>query len=226
VKRNLIYHLTPVGNWYQNIRYLRPHLKQFDGIRIVAVAQGPGLLPLEAFEKEIGFFDIVLKVENDPELRETITLPLLLQQLRIKAEKGSITFYGHTKGVSYARHTAVDLWTQNSYRKNLEDPAKVESTLKKFPIAGCYKRYGRFSNLKHGDWHYSGTFFWFRNDDLFLRSWKKAIFPHRYGAEAFLGCLYTKHEAACLFADRCGNPYSLEYQKSLLEKEEKLKLCA
>lgn len=201
MKFNLIYHITPMGCWRDNIKQLRRFEEIFTGKKLAVIAQGAGLENLADIGKELAFFDSLWPIQNDPELRETPSLALLLTQLQKIAPKGR-TFFAHTKGVTHQNSPAVELWTRTMYEKNLGKMGLIRAMLTNYPIVGCFKRHGHFTALPEGcGWHYSGTFFWFDNATLFARDWKGAIKPHKYGAEAFPGLLYSIDEGGCIFAD-------------------------
>lgn len=201
MKRNLLYHITPMGCWRENITQLNRYIHIFNGYKIAVVAQGDGLENLADITDELACFDSIRPVENDLELRETPSLALMLTELRKIAPKGH-TFFAHTKGVTHHGNPSVELWTRTMYERNLGDLGLVQKLFKSYPVLGCFKRYGTFDALPAGcDWHYSGTFFWFDNATLFARDWKGAIKRHKYGAEAFPGLLYSIDEGGCLFAD-------------------------
>jgi hypothetical protein len=211
--RNLIYHITPMERWRENLNLLNQYSKIFTGVKLAVVAQGAGLEHLKDIQDELGLFDHIWPLPNDPELRETPSLAHLLRALpRYASEKEGVTFFAHTKGVTRGRDAAVKKWTALSYEHNLKDAQAVDDALKTHAVAGCFKRYGNFQVLgPRCPWHFSGTFFWFRNNDLYKRDWQSALTMHRYGAEAFAGILFENHEAFALFEDNCGNPYNFAY---------------
>lgn len=222
MKRNLIYHLTPIGNWQRNLNWLAEYWDVFDGLKMIAITHPDhSVNTVEIYQRLPLQFDGAAFIKNDPELRETRTLPVLLEQLRDYADPDSITFYGHSKGTTYPpndpTYDAVQLWTECCYRKNLRDMDLVHTLLQHFPIAGSFRRLGQFANFPPASqWHYSGTFFWFRNRDLFARDWRAAIEPMKYGAEAFPSMLYRAGEAAVIFADNCQSLYNHRYLTQLI----------
>lgn len=224
--RNLLFHITPIGNWGWNLEQLVQRIDIFNGVKIFAVVEDKDK-KFESFEKIknylqgwLGLNCEVLKFKNDIKLRETVSLLSLLENLKQEAEHDSITFYGHTKGVTHVAHRAVKLWTEALYKYNLDAEylLEVERLLTWFPVVGSMKRYGRLQNFPPNtyDWHYSGTFFWFRNEELFKREWEESITPHRYGTEAYLSFMYTPIEAGVVFGDGVGDLYDLRYTSRLL----------
>jgi hypothetical protein len=62
---------------------------------------------------------------------------------------------------------------------------------------GAMKTIGK-ATVYPGDWHYSGTAFFFRNRDVFSRNWRAV--PQIYGGvEAWPGVLFTREEAGCIY---------------------------
>ena len=49
----------------------------------------------------------------------------------------------------------------------------VEKHLSTKPITGAFKKLGPgwSAEMAKSDWHYSGSWFWFRNSELFARDW-------------------------------------------------------
>lgn len=227
--RNLLYHITPIGNWEWNLEQLFKRIGVFNGRKIFAIVEDPKDKKFASREEVVeklktgitgGNYTILPPLKNDIKLRETVSLYNLLETLMMEAKYNSITFYGHTKGVTHTANETVKLWTEALYKYNL-DPEyvkEVERQLTWFPVCGSMKRYGRLLNFPPNtyDWHYSGTFFWFRNEDLFAREWKESITPHRYGTEAYLSFLFTPIEAGVVFGDGVGDLYNKRYTVRLL----------
>lgn len=222
--RNLIYHITPMGHYEWNLEQLFKRISLFDGQILFAVAQGEKCDDISIVEKKLhaGIGRRPYKIApfgNDVELRETATFLPLLIALKASAEPGSITFYAHTKGVTHGPDDeAVMRWTRMMYHHNLDRIEHVESVLDKLPVAGCFKRYTKFKNFPRlSAWHYSGTFFWFRNDDLFKREWARVPMM-KYGVEGYLSTIFKAKEAGVVFLDHASNMYRLNYTRGIEEK--------
>jgi len=95
----------------------------------------------------------------------------------------------------------VHKWAEALYVTTLDDWFRVVNQLEKFAMTGAFKMRGRFrSHRERSDWHYSGTFFWFRHAHVFSRSWRDV--PQFYcGVEAWPGTLFPAEETGCLFLD-------------------------
>lgn len=216
-KFNLIYHITPTANYRWNIEQLVKRWDLFTGNKLFAIARGDGFDKLEnvlaLFPEPIDY----ILVDNHPELRETHSLAALLLRASLW-DKGDATFYAHTKGITRGGDLAVQLWTEAMYHFNLDYPERLNNLLDKFPIVGCCKRKGKFSHFpKESTWHYSGTFYWFRNRDLFGRKNWIAVPQGRYGAEAYPSVIFKEDEAGALFGDGFKNGYDLRYMNTLLQ---------
>lgn len=216
--KNLIYHVCPSGGYKWNIDQITKRWGLFDGVRIIAIATGLGLDPPEKVKALFPIGARFIEVQNDKIIRETMSFRLLLEALKKHAAPDSVTFYGHTKGVTHRgkQLEAVRLWTTLMYRHCLDYPERVEQQLEQFPITGTFRRTGKFSVFpkEAGPWHYSGTFFWFRNFDVFARNWYQ-IAHHQYGTEVWPGVIFKKQEAGCMFGEGVVNPYNLAELRKL-----------
>lgn len=216
--RNLIYHVTPIANYKWNIEQLVKRWDVFTGTKVIAIAVAKEFDSIDdvtkLFPKDAKFFPVL----NHPELRETHSLATLLLEAS-KFDRAGTTFYAHTKGVTRGDDPAVTAWTDAMYHYNLDDIQKVDKQLQQYAITGCCKRRGKFANFPRlSTWHYSGTFFWFRNKDLFDKNWT-AVPQIRYGAEAYLSLLFKDLEAGCLWADKFHNGYDWNYIKALVQND-------
>lgn len=212
---NLIYHVTPMGSYRWNLELLRERLHIFNGKKIAAVAQGPGLDDIRTVQSLLPGVECA-PFDNSPEYRETATLKPLLNAV-FSTNREEATFYAHTKGVTRPNDEAVTKWTLALYQKNLDDMEHITDLLEKYPVVGAFKRYGVFSNFPLGSkWHYSGTFFWFRNRDLVHRPAWRMVPKHKYGAEAYLSLIFSPTEAGVSFCDNAKDLYNLRYVNRII----------
>lgn len=227
--RNLIYHVTPTGNWKFNIDLLREHWDLFNGKRIIAVVEDKSFDSNAKSVKQYlppGDCEILL-CQNDKDLRESATLlDLLLTVHSFKPEE--YTCYAHTKGVTHqAKKTkdAVMLWTHALYSYNMARYADVHALLQIYPVVGSFAKYGKFKHFPKGStWHYSGTFYWFRNRDLFRRDWYGDHIPiERYTAEAYPGLMFGADEMGVVAFNNVKNLYDYRYLNDLLNGKIKSK---
>lgn len=203
--RNLIYHIWPKhgnGVWQWNVKELLKRIDQFDGVRSIAIATDENSYTVDDVKAAFGDtrIDNWLAFTNNPNLGEVVAFQSLLNS--VSSQEG-ITFYAHAKGVKYDNNANVRDWAAIMYEVCLDNPEYVNASLEQFPVTGTFKNNREYKGkMKHG-WHYSGTFFWFRNDDLFNRDWQN-IQQDYYGSEKYLGDLFEEKEAGDLFGGHVG----------------------
>lgn len=219
MQTNGLYFICPLVSepyWIQNISFLS-RWQQFDRL-FITVAQGEQCAPFRFVQDTLAEYgvspDYLTVVKNDPELREAAWLPWMLKQVR---NQPGITWYGHTKGVTRSTYASpVRLWTEACYETTLSKPDLVQQQLQESYVTGPFRRdWTKWPKdcPSKSTWHFSGTFFWFRNDALFSRDWD-VVEHHRYGAEAYPSCVFERHESSCLFLDNCGDLYNGRYWKT------------
>lgn len=228
----LLYHITPAVNsvFFWNIGKLLERIHLFDKI-FIAVAVGEsistaeGTVPLMPLEYVRSLFQHIPNVtfgqfNNDSSHRESVSFEWLMKQAAHWPD--ATTFYAHSKGLTRGNNTAVRLWTEAMYDHLLAPTylPKVEQYLEKYPIVGCFKRCRRSADQwpdfpKESNYHFSGTFWWFRNVDMFSRPWRENIRLGRYEVEAYPSMIFDRSEAGCPFADHAGNPFDLRYLQRL-----------
>ena len=123
-------------------------------------------------------------------------------------------------GTKYAggESDVIKRWTKMLYNSTLDHYSEVKKSLRQFPITGSMKRYGDFNKPNTWRWHYSGTFYWFRNQDVFSRpNWTRLV-PFYGCVECWPSCVFKASEGGCLFGDNVGLLY-LENEISRLEEE-------
>lgn len=222
VKRNFIMHIWPkknVGTWQWNCDQVLKRADLFNGKRVIGVAVDDNTDPVEkVIEYMKDFTDDIFVVRNNPRLGEVATFPQLLSS--VSDHPDTFTFYCHAKGVRHnekfgdGKSTILE-WTKLMYELCLSDWESVKNSLEQKAMTGCFKRYGNFKTPGNHRWHYSGTFYWFRNNDVFSRNWSK-VDKMFFGAESWPGLMFTKSETDCLFLDDVGDLYSREYWESTI----------
>ena len=55
------------------------------------------------------------------------------------------------------------------------------------------------SRLRHGTWHFAGTFFWFRHDVIFGNELWREVPGDHYGVEAWLGGFIPIEESFSMY---------------------------
>lgn len=224
IRRNLLYHIYPVRSataiWQWNIEELLKRIELFNGNRIVAIALDSETVAPEEVEKAFdGHVTKFIHSTNEKSLREVITFIPLLENNE-STDPNDVTFFAHAKGSGrgYGPETCVRAWTKCMYEVCLDHWELVQESLKSHAMAGAFRRFGQFQTRGSHQWHYSGTFYWFRNRDVYRRNWR--YLPNRFwGVEAWPGLMFKPEETACLFHDQCGDLYQWEYWTSKVEPE-------
>jgi hypothetical protein len=230
--RHLLYHLLPArgnGRWQQNLKQLRKYIHLFDGVKVVAImcetdtrynlhcdGVNPGhpRIPLtfdppEAVERELeGLGCEFIRLPNDPNLREVLSHEALFSRLAEVYKPGDVALWAHCKGVTYSPGHMAGLWAQTMAEAMLGYWPVVSEVLETYPVAGCFKKYGHFWKKRTSSrWMYSGSWFWFRCEDLFTRDWKH-VDRFWSGIEAYPAQHFESHEGGVVFFD--GKDYIFE----------------
>jgi len=201
--RHLLYHIWPrkthAGTWQRNLDQLKLRWPLFTGKRIIAVATSGDSHPFEAVQEYMHGYECEwIQVENKPELREVATFAHLFSSVE---SLPGYTFYGQAKGVTKPVNPGVSIhaWTTTMYEILLDYWPLVEEALKTHCTAGIFKKAvdGAFSGSR-STWHYSGSFCWFKNAELWRRNWR-AIEQVWFGIESYPSMIFSREEAACLF---------------------------
>ena len=224
IKKNLAFYICPFAcndERKTNVEILSKHLSIFDGEIAVCVATGNGLVESsevksyvsEKISKEIHW----ISISNDPALGEVKGF-IPLMNIMAASNPDSATFYCHAKGVTPGKKRseleAVRMWRDLMYTYCLSDPTRIDAVLQKWPCCGCFKKYGSHHLSTGSPWHFSGTFFWFRNRDIFSKTGWNEVKDDRYWVEGFIGELIPSEDAFCLFGNDpwpC-NLYKYDYE--------------
>jgi hypothetical protein len=231
--RNLIMHLLPVAsnsNWKMNLHELRARMGLFNGKRILAISvesrdnvEGRNLKTVTADEvieycKCIGLeWTKIDAFPNHSSLREVATFPYLMESVK-SVDPNEVTFACHGKSTTHSENSITVQWANRQYRVCLDQWEFVQSALERYSMAGAFRKFGDFATPGNNRWHYSGTFYWFRHDDVFSSQKWRTIDQQFFGTESWPGLLFRPEQTACLFGDNAGDLYqSSEWQK--LERE-------
>lgn len=204
-RRHLMYHLWPVKGetWRWNVELLLQRIDLFNGRRLVAVVTDDRTEDLATVQAAFAGHGIEFIVRPNAQGGESITFPLMLAELA-REHRDDVAFYAHAKGVKYEPTwpPAVKRWAEVQMSVTLDHWPTVRAQLDQHAMTGLLRRPGRFANHHHvGDWHYSGTCFWFRHDAVFERAWQDV--PAFYGGvEAWPGMLFGQEETGCLLLDQ------------------------
>ncbi len=199
--RHLLYHVCPFpgnGVWQRNVDAMLPRLGLFNGRRVVAIATGAGLDPASTVRERFG--DGVaefVEIPNDPKLREVATFAALLSRIQ-SDDPREVTLYAHAKGVTRPDSSPCHRWAEVLAEVCLDYWPHVARALKSFPVVGPFKKVGKGWAESTSAWHYSGSWYWFRNRDLFGRDWRR-IDKFWSGIEAYPSLHFRADEAGCLF---------------------------
>ncbi len=162
-KKNLIYFIywQPSSEMLLfNLALMDEYIQQFDGVRIIKVAGVDSLNPVVI--KRFGWLRDAKFVKNDLEFNERPHFVNSLNEMYSQADKDSITFYAHAKGISRVVSNPLKWWVQLMYKGNLGS----EPNLIDFIFSGCFGKLRRGSDQVPVPWHYSGSFYWFRTREV------------------------------------------------------------
>lgn len=229
VIRHLLYHVLPLrgGPWRRNLERLSAGLDSINGRRIVAIVRDQNGDTPEAVQEHLAGHGIEwIVVPNNKKLREVATFIPLLERLAPSegqdAPANEITFYGHCKGVTHGdptnSATTVHRWADAMYETVYYNWREAQRLLETYAMAGAFKRYGQFTTRGNHRWHYSGTFYWFRNLHVYRRNWRY-VDQKFFGTESWPGLMFRPEETACLFCDNAGDLYKMSYWKDHVEPE-------
>ncbi len=208
VVRNLLWYCYPRsgnGVWQRNIGQLRKRIRLFNGRRVVAIATDKTTDPAGHVKDLLG--DVVhefIEIPNDPHLREAAAFLEMVGRVQTDDPR-HITFYGHAKGVT-RRPTdtaAAGHWADVMYQVNLDYVPMVEESLKRFHVCGAFKNHGPAFPGSVSHFHYAGSFYWFRNREVFKRDWR-AVDVAWYGSESAPGKWFNPEEGGALFLPNTG----------------------
>lgn len=204
--RNLIYHIYPRkgnGVWQWNIQELLKRIDLFDGVRSIAVVTDENTDTVEDVKAAVAAYriDNWIVMSNNPSLGEVVTHAVLLDTL---PHDDSITFRAHAKAVRHDGQHNTQRWAQVMYEVCLDDIEHVESDLEQHSVTGAFKR----SPVSPGfGWHYSGSFYWFKNADLFASPKWREISQDYFGVEKWPGDVFHSNKGGSLFGHGVGSLY-------------------
>ncbi len=187
-RKNLCYFMYPIKDsiWTFHVEQLQRYLSIFNGRKIFTIAQDARSVSADEVKNLVNRKDIEWRVvQNDPVLWETAAFPDMIALVENR-NADEFTFYAHAKGVRRPPWAIPNarLWSGLMYFLNLSSKALVERIFESYDALGCFQR----QDWNHGgsNWHYSGTYFWFRNSSVFSKDWRP-VHPHLYGVEGWLG---------------------------------------
>lgn len=204
--RHLLYHVFPhAANggaiWRWNVAKLKRRLSLFNGRRVVGIAVDGSTEPASAVRDALdGCGCEFVEVANNPALREGTTFHSLHERVAEFTGPEHATFFGHAKGVtSEAWAAGARRWTEAMYSACLDYWPEVRRLLIGHPLVGPFKRVGNlFPEAPESTWHYSGSFRWFRNADVFRKSSWRDIDKVWIGVESWPSKHFEAEDGAVL----------------------------
>lgn len=230
--RHLAYHLLPVkGRWQSAVAQLTRRWSLFNGRKVIALMTGGSFARTnggnvgwtftldspDAVRAALPADAEVIELPNDPDRREMVSLLPLFSSLA-SAGPDSAIFYAHAKGVAQPEHSAVHRWAEILYETCLDHWPVVDRILARHPCAGSFRKLGRWFEKSNSDWHYSGTFWWMRADELYRRNWRTAE-QEWWGAESYPSMVFDPNEAGVIFhtTDSVLNLYNGAFLQKTIE---------
>lgn len=198
-------------NWRRHVEYLKPVEGVFHR-KIMGVAVNSGSAAFDDVCRAFGDSWEYIHVQNDKKLREVATYRQMFEMVQ-SVDENDVTFCIHTKGTQdrTAASQQVQWWTEAMYETVLYNWKNVLRKLEEgYSIAGSFRRNGGHFQTRYS-WHYSGTFFAFRNAAAFVNGVPK-IQQKWWGTESWPGSHFSTAEAACMFADNAGYIYKEDPQ--------------
>lgn len=203
---HLMMHIYPKigGTWRDAVAGIRQRLQVFDGRRVFGIVHGDGLEAPEVVRGELADIatDFVV-LGNEPSLREVQTWPSMISLLH--GQPGRV-FYCHSKGATHHAESICQEWRETMFAVCLDYPELIDAALAQYPICGPFRRFGGLNV----DWHFSGSFYWFRCDEIWQREWGD-IRQNWYGVESWPALRFSRDESFCLFLDSTYDLYDSEY---------------
>lgn len=206
--RHLLYHVAPFrgnGNWQRCVQQLLRRIELFNGHRVVAIATHPRRMdrPGEVRALFAGKVHEFIELPNDPDLREVATFEALFERVE-NVNPAHATLWCHAKGVTHPEGHPTHRWTQMLEETYLDYWPWVAELLTRHPVAGSFLKHGPcWMGASRSDWHYSGSWFWFRHDALFSRQWRE-IDRFWSGIEPYPSLHFSFRQAGKIFHQGTG----------------------
>lgn len=203
--RHLLFHLYPLRDsfWRWHVEMLQQLATRevFNGRRILALVLDEQTEDSTVVRGELaGLFDDIFELPNDTNIREVVTFEPLFSCVQ-SLDPREATLYAHGKGVFRLREhrPTVKRWTEVLYETCMGGWKEAQELLRTRPLAGPFFKLGAaWSPHSLADWHYSGSWMWFRNRDVFSRDWRR-IDQFGYGIETWPALHFAPEEAGRLF---------------------------
>lgn len=210
----LLFHLYAIP---ETAKYHANKLKELDHAfdrKILGVALDEKTMNLDEIKSLYGPEWEYVSIPNNSKLREVSTYQKMIEMLDFD-DPNHVTFCGHGKGSQ--SHTidsqAIEWWTSAMYETVLNNREGVLDEFRKgYKITGSFRRLGKGLGTKYR-WHYSGTFYAFKND--FFKGKSTPDYRKRWwGTESWPGDHFGINESSVIFNEGTGSGdlYKIEEQ--------------
>jgi hypothetical protein len=202
--RHLLYHIYPRwgSKWRTAVNRLRESIGMFNGRKVIAVAtdrttEGPHMVEVALDGTGCEF----VRIPNDPERREVATFEPLFGQIADLTGPEHCTLYAQAKGTTRRPGATAHRWAAVLNDVHLDYWPLVAEQLTQFPVTGAFLKTGECwdPHQTRADWHYSGSWMWFRNDALFGQDWRRIDANFWSGIESYPALHFPTTAAGCLF---------------------------
>jgi hypothetical protein len=186
-------------NWHWHIQKIREKSDLFNGKIAIGVTVSQYTSSIDDVKElfnGVPVSDWVVTENNN--LAETLTFNKLLETIK-NEDQNTVTLRGHSKGVTHKEGGFEQEWASLMWDTCL-DWLSVEDALKSHSFAGPMKCHEPLFARQRYKWFYAGSFYWFRNSDVFSRDWRYES-DKRWHSEEWPGLICSESEAACLCHD-------------------------
>jgi len=197
-KISLVFHCWPkLGGWERHVEKIKAIEHRF-ARKLMGISVGaPGCVSAEVVRETFGDSWEYFEFPNDRNLGEVPTLTWALSEL--PDGPNDVTFYCHSKGTKNAtmNSDAVRWWTDAMYETVIHNVDAVVQQLNNGAVFAGSMQYKGRKFPSHNSWHFSGTYWAFRNSAVV----RKCSDPLRkyYGTEAFPSDCVPASRVACMF---------------------------
>jgi hypothetical protein len=221
--RHLTFHVWPTKKhdaWKWNLQQLSQRWQLFTGKKIIAIATDNSTVSAETvlqFCEQLGIqWDHVIVQPNNQRIREVATWVPMLQFLNPEtAGPNEVVFACHGKGVRHEhREEHIKAWAEVMYQSCLDYWPLAERQLRSKVATGSFRKFGGFKTQCR-NFHFSGTFFWWRLAEIGRRDWKK-VEQKYWGTENWMSCQAEASETGFLFHDKCVSLYERKYWEDVI----------
>ena len=216
---HLVWHFWPIAEtWKWHVQRLNELIPQINGMVIIGYVSGEGAVEFNVFRDAFEDPDRITFIKNinigvrtgyrSGELQTAIPAFEMLPK-----DPNHVTLYGHGKGVrDHTRDSeAVRVWTEMMYETVTFNIAETLQRIQEgYDCFGSFRTFGHEPLKPKHKWHFSGSFYNFRNDVLA----KTFEWQLKYGGtECWPGDVIESNDAYCVFRDN--SPLLYQYSDNL-----------